>query len=82
MIHPVSYFLLICAAISTFWAAVASAFGFDGEFKTAAVIAIVCLGVTQFLDYRNSEEERRKYLFECEREAVWARRDRECQADR
>jgi 4-hydroxybenzoate polyprenyltransferase len=64
MDHPVKYVLLILAAAATFWAAISWATGFDSDFKTSAVIAIVCLGGTQYLDYRNSE--RRTNLWERE----------------
>lgn len=82
MTQPVKVFLLTLAAIATFWAAVSLATGFDGDFKAAAVIAILALGATQFIDYRDSEQLRQRYLWECGREAVWERRERECQADR
>lgn len=67
---------MLLAAFATGWAGVAWLTGFDGDFKAAAIIAVLCLGATQFLDYRLSEQLRRG------REAVWDRRERECEADR
>jgi hypothetical protein len=70
MHHPVKVLLLLAAAFATGWAAMAWLLAFDGDFKASAVIAILCLGATQFLDYR-SEQLRHG------REAVWERRDLE-----
>lgn len=82
MTHPAKYVLIVAAAAATFWAAISWVTGFDADFRVAAIVAILCLGATQFLDYRSSEQLRQRYLWECGREAVWERRERECQADR
>lgn len=76
MTHPFKYVLIVAALVATFWAAISWVTGFDADFRVAAVVAIVCLGLPHLLDYRVSEELR------CGREAVWERRERECQADR
>lgn len=70
-------FLIFAAAIATVWAAVSLITGADGDFRTGSILAILCLGATQFLDYHASEQLRQKYLWECGREAVWDRRERE-----
>lgn len=58
--------LLLLAAAATFWAAISLATGFDTDFKTAAVVAVCCLGVTVFLDYRGDESRRREFRWERE----------------
>lgn len=76
MTHAKGVFIF-AAMIATLWAAISFVTGFDADFRAAAIIAILCLGATHFLDYRSSEQLRQKFLWECGREAVWDRRDLE-----
>jgi len=44
------------ASIATLYAMASFATGFDTDFKVAAIIAITCLGVNQFLDHAECEK--------------------------
>jgi hypothetical protein len=77
MTHPARYVLLTAAAVATLWAAMAWAVGFDGDLKAAMIIAILCLGTTQLLEYRESEDRQQRYRWQTGRDEVWDRRDEE-----
>lgn len=72
---PVKVFLLLSAAFCTGWAAVSWAVGFDADFKFSALVAVLCLGGKELLDYREAEIEEQRYRWESGREDVWDRRD-------
>jgi hypothetical protein len=69
--------LILVAAFATGWAAISWALNFDGDFKGAAVVAILCLGGKELLDYRESGAQEQRYRWAAGREAVWERRELE-----
>lgn len=64
MTDPVKHLLILVAAFATGWAAVSWVVGFDGDFKAAAVVAILCLGVKELLDYRVSVAYEERFRWE------------------
>lgn len=68
MTDPVKHFLILMAGFATGWAAVSWVVGFDGDFKAAAVVAILCLGAKEFLDYRVSAAYEERYQWESGRD--------------
>ena len=64
---------LLIAAAATVYATASLLTGFNDDFTGAAIVAVVALAVVVFTEHA-------RYLRECrraEREATWARRDRE-----
>lgn len=77
MTHTVKSALILVAAFATGWASMSLALSFDGDFKAAAITAILALGAKEYLDYRDSEQVEQRFLWESGREDVWDRRDHE-----
>jgi hypothetical protein len=73
MTHLVSL-LVTAAALLTLYATASFLTGFDADFKTSALLAILCLGSVIALEHR--EHERRRRMTEY-RAGVWDRRDRQ-----
>lgn len=72
MTDPVKHFLILVAGFATGWAAVSWVVGFDGDFKAAAVVAILCLGAKELLDFRESAAHEERFRWERGREDTCA----------